>query len=404
MKHTPAISVAVVGDICPIGPLENALLNGETHRYLGPLAPILADADLAIGNLEVPLCRGESPIAKVGSNFRASPDLAAVLRRAGFDLMTMANNHILDQGVEGLRETLAALDAAGMPHCGADLTHTAASAPAWLDIQGARVAVLNFAEGEYAQAQDDGPGTARLDPGWPEHCLRQAREEADYVIAIAHVGNEYQPIPSPLTVRHCRRMAEAGADAVIAHHAHIPQPMEMHGNVPIAFCVGNALFGRPWTAEHQAAKPCWYLGLAARLDLSASDASLTLEPFRQRPDLTLAPLGERGRTSFDRYLQRCAAIVADPLRHQRLWEQEARPLFRYWQDELPAIARGVAAGGDDLYTNATLLYNLVRCDAHRWAIQTGLRLLYERRLDDDPDAKQELDLLQHLLHEALADD
>jgi poly-gamma-glutamate synthesis protein (capsule biosynthesis protein) len=404
MKRRPQLSVTVVGDVCPNGPLEAALLDGEADRYLGPLGPLLTAADLAIGNLELPLCRGGSPIAKVGSNFRAAPELAGVLRQAGFDLLTMANNHILDYGVDGLRETLAVLDAAGLRHCGAELTHGAACAPAWMELQGARVAVLNFAEGEYAQAQDDGPGTARLDPGWPEWCIRQARAEADYVIAVAHVGNEYQPIPSPLTVRHCRRLAEAGADAVIGHHAHIPQSMEVHGGVPIAFCLGNALFGRQWSAAHQAAKPCWYLGLAARLTLAERGASLTLEPFRQRPDLTLAPLSTRGRRSFDVYQQRSAAIVADPARHQRLWEQEARPLFRYWQAEVPAIAQQVAAGGSALYEAGTLLYNLVRCDAHRWVIQTGLRLLYEQRLADDPAAVAELAELQQLLHDSLADD
>ncbi len=403
MTARPAVTLSIVGDICPIGAVEKALLNGESDRYLGALMPLLRDADLIIGNLEVPLCKGGDPIPKVGKNFRADPGLAPLLREAGFGLLTMANNHILDFGVEGLRETLGVLDAQGIVHCGADLTHAEASAPAVVELRGARVAVLNFAEGEYAQAQDDGPGTARLDPGWPEACIRRARQEAEYVVAIVHLGNEYQPIPSPLTVQHCRRLADAGADAVIGHHAHIPQTMEMHHGVPIAFCLGNALFGQPWSAAHQEVKPCWYLGLAARLVLGDGGASLTLEPFRQRPDLTLAPLSSQGRRAFSEYRERCEVILRDPARHRRLWEQEARPLMRYWRDELPEIAAGVAAGGERAYETATLLFNLFRCDAHRWVIQTGLRLMYEGRFEDDAGAVEELESLQCLLRESLTD-
>ncbi|MCK5804989.1 MAG: CapA family protein [Lentisphaeria bacterium] len=390
------IRIAVVADICPTFGLEDRMLEGDASRFIAPVKPLFERADLVVGNLETPLCEAETPIPKCGPNFIIKPALAPVIRDMGFDCLTLANNHTNDQGTPGLERTLETLDAHGIARCGAGMTHEEACTPAEFTVRDQNVAVFNFAEGEFSQAQENGPGAARLEPFWAERCVLQARERFDIILVVLHAGNEYQPIPSGVTVDFCRRMAAAGADAVIAHHAHIPQGTELFEGVPICFSLGNFLFGYEHTPEKWDLRPCWYLSTVAELVFTDEGATLELHPYVQTEDLSLAELSPTGRAAFDEYLSRSNAILADPARHQAFWEQEARDLFRGHRKNLPKYAQDLNSEDPAVsHRAATVLYNLVRCDAHHEAIQRGFRLMYEGRLEDDPQVQRELaELLQ----------
>jgi poly-gamma-glutamate synthesis protein (capsule biosynthesis protein) len=306
--------------------------------------------------------------------------------------------------VPGLQRTLAELRSQQIPHCGAGLTHEDACQPAVVTVKGKSVAVFNFGEGEYAQAQGNGPGAARLDPFWSENRVQRARSQYDIIIVIIHAGNEYQPIPSLVTAAFCRRMADAGADAVIAHHAHIPQGMEYRNGVPICFSLGNFLFGNEF-GNHKVAWPgVWYMVSVAELDFTGAGVTLTLHPFKQMPDLALAELSPRGRAAFDQYLARCNAVIADPALHQRYWEQEARELFRGRKQSLADLTQKLNSDNEEeAYQAAKVLYGLVHCDAHHETLERGLRLIYERRFADDPEAVQGLADLRALANKCFAE-
>jgi len=393
------LRILVLADVCPNSGLDDRLLAGEGPELLGPVRPLMEAADLVIANLETPLCDVSAPIPKCGPSFLCKPALAPVLRQLGFHCFTLANNHINDQGTQGLEQTLRVLKDAGLAYCGAGMTHEDACRPAAFRLRDRTVAVFNFGEGEFAQAQEDGPGAARLDPWWPERSIQNVRTEADIILVVLHVGNEYQPIPSQVTADFCRRLAAAGADAVVAHHAHIPQAIESFDGVPLCFSLGNFLFGYPFTEERFQAQPCWFLGSAAEIEFPVGDcARMTLHPFKQTSSLRLADLSPAGHEAFAEYLQRCEAILADPAVHQRFWEQEARELFRGHRRALPGYLSDL--NGEDpakAHRAATILYNLVRCDAHHEALKRGLRLLYEGRSEDDPQAQAELGALADLV-------
>ena len=395
-----SLRIVVTGDLCPYGPLETTLLAGEGKGLVAPVLPLFEAADLVIGNLETPLCRVEAPILKCGPHFRVDPCVAAALRTLGFDGFTLCNNHIMDHGVDGLRETLQTLDDAGIVHCGAARTHEEACRPAVFRRKGRRIAVFNFGEGEFAQAQEDGPGAARLDGFWSGRRVQEARAAYDIIVVVLHVGNEYLPIPSPVTTSFCRQMAAAGADAVIAHHAHIPQCTERFQGVPICFCTGNFLFG-PEEEEYERIvemETGWYAITAAELIFTDEGTRLVLHPFRQARNLALEALSGDARKACDAYMSRTETIVNDPARHQRFWEQEARGLFRGFMRSLPGVAE--ALNGEDPAVARRLssgLYNIFRCDAHRASRQTGLRLMHEGRLDDDAATATELAELRGLM-------
>lgn len=394
----PGMRIVVTGDICPNEGLDSELLGPDGARYLEAVAPLLDRADLVIGNLETPLCDQSTAIPKTGPNFMCDPALAAMLKAQGFDGFALANNHILDQGVEGLDQSLRVLDAAGLPYCGAGLTHEAACRPAVFTRGDDTIGVFNFAEGEFAQSQGDGPGTARLDAFWSEERVRRARTQFDIILVVLHIGNEYQPIPSGVSMDFCRRMIAAGADAVVAHHAHIPQGTERFQDKPIAYNVGNFLFGYPLDADVGSrfdTTPCWFLSTVAELCVNPDGRiDLALHPFKQQADRTLAPLSVPGRKAFDAYIKACNAILLDAARQKKLWEQEARNLFSaHWEP----FARSVDAFSDPdpakSHRAATLLFNFFRCEAHHEMLRRGFQLAYERRQSDDRDAQQAIDSL-----------
>lgn len=391
------LRVVITADLCPVDVLEEPLLQGDPARFIRPVADLFSRADLVIANLETPLCSSDTPIIKCGPNFRGSPAMAPVIKTMGIDLLTLCNNHINDQGTEGLKETIETLDAAGMPHCGAGLTHEDACRPAILQAGAFKVAVFNFGEGEFSRAVGNGPGSARLDM---TSCLRvrKIRDDVDLVVVVLHTGNEFQPISSPLTTSFCRCMAEAGADAVVAHHAHIPQCTDIHDGVPICYGLGNFLFGEAYDESTFASLPSWYLGSAAELIFSEEGARVVLHPFKQVPDLTLADLSESGRRAFDEYMRRCREVTADPERHRRYWEQEVRELSRNLKSRLVSSAHALqnSEGAAERKAAAAWL-NLRRCDAHHARITSAFRLLYEGRFDDDPDTAADLCELRALI-------
>jgi len=395
------LRVVVTGDVCPYGALEEAFIDTSALGFVTPVLPLFSRADLVIGNLEIPLSDCSSPIEKYGTgpNFMASTDVAVTLKNMGFDILTLANNHIMDQGLQGLESTLQALASHEISTCGAGMSHSDACRPAIAAIGDYTVAVLNFAEGEFAQAKEDGPGAARLEPYWSASRVAGARREFDFVIVILHLGNEALPIPSDVTVSACRAMAHAGAHAVLAHHPHFPQCCEIYEGVPICYSLGNFLFGPRRDPERVLRySPGWYLSLVAELAFSLDECTLLLHPFKQHRDLSLGLLSKEGRTAFDEYMALNRAIVSSPRRHKQLWDQEARNLFRGFPQRLEKYA-------DDLNSSdpwgrrrsAAILHELFRTDAHHARVERGLRLICDGQEQDDPAAQGDLRRLYRLM-------
>ncbi len=402
---TRELSLMFAGDICPTRGLDEKLMAAGGEKYLAAVRPLFQRADLVIGNLETPLGTKKEPKIKTGPTFMSPPELATWFKEFGFDGFVMANNHLLDQGVQGLEQTLQALDNAGIPYCGAGMSHEEACQPMVFELEGKSFAIFNFAEGEFAQAEGDAPGAARIDPGWNEDRVRHAKGLYDYVIPVMHIGNEHQPIPSAVTVNMCRRMVEAGADVVIAHHAHIPQGIEVYKGVEIVYSIGNLIFGYEHAGQDEEMEsmferwPGWFLSVIAEVVVgSDSKLSIKLHPFKQLEDLTLAPLSLAGQEAFYTYIRDTSEIMADEAERDRIWEQEARGLFKNFKRMLPEWIGNL--DGEDAtlaHRAAMILLNLFRCEAHHETMRRGFQLLYEKRFDDDTEAQAEIDRLLNLL-------
>ena len=207
-----------------------------------PLVPEIRSHDLALVNLECPLTRRARAIDKAGPSLLGDPALAAMIVDGGFDGVTLANNHVLDAGADGVSDTIAACQGAGLSTAGAGMDLSAAEKPLIVEAGGLRVGVVACAEREFSIAGRRSPGAAPLDPWRTTELVRDAAQIADVVIVVLHGGNEFAAIPRPGLVAACRGLVAAGAHAVVCHHSHVAGPVEVFRGAPIFYGTGNFLF------------------------------------------------------------------------------------------------------------------------------------------------------------------
>jgi poly-gamma-glutamate synthesis protein (capsule biosynthesis protein) len=228
--------------------------NGAGYPYA--LVTHLLDGDLVVGNLEGALTERGEPWPK-GYNFRTPPRFAPGLAGAGFDLVSLANNHAMDYGAIGVEDTMAALQSAGVAYAGAAAAggplppSDAAYVPVVLEANGVRVAIIacalspteggGFAITDWA-AQPDATGIAICDPARITTQVVQARTMADFVVVYPHAGDEYVNTPNGAQRSIADAALGAGADAFVGHHAHVVQPIERRGQQLIAWGLGNFIF------------------------------------------------------------------------------------------------------------------------------------------------------------------
>lgn len=241
----PSVTVAIVGDIRLDGPV------GAIAREEGEAAPVALvrealKADILLGNLEQPLTARGTPAAKKFT-FRAPPERAKVLAACGFDVVGLANNHVMDFGPDGLTDTLAALDTAGLPHLGAGKDAAGARRPLVLERNGLKVGFLaltsTFPEENWARR--DRPGVAFSNLAKVEGWVREAKAACDVLVVSFHGGTELATEPNEVQRAFARAAAAGGADAVIGHHPHVVHAAEVLGKTVVVHSVGNFLFESP---------------------------------------------------------------------------------------------------------------------------------------------------------------
>jgi len=251
------ITLAAVGDVCfgiDVAPVL------ATRGFAYPWAAekqALSQADLTICNLESCLStRGEPNPSQTSFLQRGDPAAVGAMRDAGVDLVVLANDHIMDYGEEGLADTIAALDRAGIAHCGAGFTSAQAQVPAVEDISGSKIAFLAFTDVVLPgyQAEEGKPGVAAAgDAAQVENAVRNARAVSDYVVVYFHWGETSETTPRPAQVDLAHAAIDAGAGAVIGSHPHVLQGLEQYHGGLIAYSMGNFVFNPPREEGRQSA-------------------------------------------------------------------------------------------------------------------------------------------------------
>jgi poly-gamma-glutamate capsule biosynthesis protein CapA/YwtB (metallophosphatase superfamily) len=238
----PSPSVIVVGDIMLGGRAKKAVGEfGPDYPFAGVL-PLLRRAPIVLGNLEGPFAE-KARKQQRNFSYRVDVRLASSLSRAGINVVTLANNHLMDCGRPGVLETLDALSNANVLALGAGANERAAHAPVILQADGMQIGLLAYYWNRRTAATADRPGSAMDPPEALEADIRGLREHADRIVVTFHWGVPYEREPSPEDQAKARFAVDCGADAVVGHHPHIVQPFEIYRGCPIFYSVGNFAFG-----------------------------------------------------------------------------------------------------------------------------------------------------------------
>lgn len=271
--HEYHLSILIAGDFMQHGPQITAALQPDSsYNYdecFARVRPVIEDADVAIGNLEVTL--GGKPYAGY-PRFSAPDEYLQAIIDAGIDIVLTANNHCLDTGKDGLERTIMMMDSVGVPHIGTyvDEFEREDNYPYILEQNGIRVAILNFTYGTNGLVVEEPNIVNMMDTAIIAVDLVTAKEvNPDVIIAIPHWGIEYQSLPSKEQRRMADWLIENGVDHVIGGHPHVAQPMELlnDGKNFVAYSLGNVISNQ--------SKPNTYGGYMVRLDFVKND-SLTM--------------------------------------------------------------------------------------------------------------------------------
>lgn len=238
------VVLAFGGDVHFEGILESKLASRATG-VLDPIEPVFRQADLAVVNLETAVTTRGTPASKEFV-FRAPPTAFAALRGGGVDVASMANNHGLDYGVEGLRDSLAAAKRYGFPVVGIGRNAAQAYRPYRRTINGQRIAVIGATQvldDHLISAWTAGPGKPGLASAKAVQRLvqevRAARRTSDTIVVFLHWGVELEQCPSADQRALAQQLVAAGADVVVGGHAHRVQGAGRMGSALVGYGLGN---------------------------------------------------------------------------------------------------------------------------------------------------------------------
>ncbi len=243
-----SVTFAFGGDVMFEEPIRSYLLERPADIF-APIAPLLRRADLVVVNLETAVTERGEPAPNKQYHFRAPASAFRALRAGGIDVVTLANNHGMDYGEVGLRDTLKSAKAAGVALIGAGLNQRQAYAPYRATINGQRIAIIAASQVIDAHLRaawltsGSEPGLASAyDVPRLARAVRQAQATSDTVIVYLHWGDELAGCPTAMQRALAPVLVQAGADIIVGSHAHIQLGAGRLGRAFVDYGLGNFVF------------------------------------------------------------------------------------------------------------------------------------------------------------------
>ncbi len=233
-----------------LGRLVNDFLKEGTPDYpWGDTLDIFSSADVRFCNLECAIADGGEPWTKTQKvfHFRSDAKNCEVLKKAGIDCVSLANNHVLDYGYGALLETCDTLRSFHINYAGAGINKEAAICPAIFEVQGLRIGFLALTDNESGwEAAKDSLGTffmpiSLVDTRYPaliEH-IKRTKASVDILIMSAHWGSNWGYRPERMHIPFAHSLIENGVDIIFGHSCHVFQGIEVYKNRPIIYSAGD---------------------------------------------------------------------------------------------------------------------------------------------------------------------
>lgn len=235
----PRVTLAAVGDVLfARGVGKQIARHGADHPF-DAIRGIVRKADIGFCNLECALSTRGVPQHR-RFQFRAAPQLAANLRRAGFTVTSLANNHTMDYGRDAMLDTISAVEKAGIAAVGAGANREEAGAPRFVKKNGLTVGFIAYTDITNAGVVrlDDRPTVAGIDSDTLAAEVRAAKAKCDCLVVSCHWGVEYMKRPTERQQMLARLAIDSGADLVLGHHPHVLQPSEVYKGKLVLYSLG----------------------------------------------------------------------------------------------------------------------------------------------------------------------
>lgn len=252
------VTLIATGDILLARYVELRMRQLKDYTYpFQKTADFLKSADITFGNLETPLLPGKN-VPKDSMTFRGDLEGVKGLLFAGYDVLSIANNHTMNYQIHGLTSTLQTLKKAGILPSGGGKDQDTAYTPVIVEAKGKKIAFYSYVDssippGFHGEAKGDKPGIARMDIEAVKNDVKNALENlgADFVVVSMHAGKEYKWEPTKFQKDFARAAIDAGASAVIGTHPHVIEPVEYYGNGIIFYSLGNFVFDQFFSEDVQ---------------------------------------------------------------------------------------------------------------------------------------------------------
>ena len=374
--------ILIGGDLVPTKSNINLFISGDARGLLGrELKATLDNSCFRIFNLEVPLTNEYKPIVKNGPNLIAATSSVSGYKALKIDLLTLANNHILDQGEQGLYDTIKTLNKAGINHIGAGRDLTIASKPFVFEFAGKRIGVYACAEHEFSVATDNTPGANPYDPLWSFDHVSHLKTETDYVIVLYHGGKEHYRYPSPNLQKICRRFVDKGANLVVCQHSHCIGCEEKYMGGTIVYGQGNFLFDN-------CDDEFWKTGILIKID---DEYLISFIPIIKDKNVVRLADGQEGEKILNEFYQRSQEIL-EPNTVEEKYDVFASLMKDFYLSHLSGkktmvfraanrITSGLLLRGylKRKYNNTSLvsIANYINCEAHRELLLQALSKEYK---------------------------
>ena len=365
-----SIKLLICGDIIPTPNNEQLMIDGKVDEVFGDTLELFRAADFRFCNMEGALTTGGIAINKCGPNIRANPASVAAYKAIGMDLISLANNHSLDWGKEGLRETFETLRGAGIAFTGAGYNAEEARRPYRITIGGHKISFITVAEHEFTIANADRAGANPFDPFDTIEDIEAEKRDGYIVIVIYHGGKENYRYTSPNTRRRCRKMAEHGADFIFCQHTHCVCCYEEYADCHICYGQGNTLFARVTSPE------TWQTLLLPMITIDESGRkSVEYFPVCQSNARISLAKGEAADAIMKPFCERSAEILDDAVLEEK-WQEF---FIKDGMGRLKAMGMLDSEGNEPTPNRLTIVSNYITAEIHYESVTSMVEYLRRER-------------------------
>ncbi|HAF61785.1 MAG TPA: hypothetical protein DCK95_05620 [Anaerolineaceae bacterium] len=329
MSTEDFVKIIAVGDIGFSGRIQTKIKNNNTDsRIFDEVLPFLVSGDLVFGNLETPLI--EDSTTKM---FASDPENANLLAMCGFNILHVANNHILDYGEEGLRKTIQHLNINNILPLGAGQTIKEVKKLRIIEINGLKIGWIGCGR-THVKQNFSSVGYWEYEEAELIQAIRKSKAKVDTLIISIHAGQMYLDYPKPEIKETMEKLLESGANLILLHHAHVLQGVQVYRNNNICcFNLGNFLLDIkegnveiPILAKEQTESAVFVFNV----NKSGIHSAFALPTYFDEDFNVHWAVGQRGRLILERLIRISEDIKYDyrDLYHQQRAERNAMPIIK----------------------------------------------------------------------------